>query len=309
MAFAHWREPPTPPLERTRTLGFGLPLLLGLLAVTLVAAPGGPAETDAVNEAPVVLPKMTVSIEGLQPSWLLPKADLTEPAFQGVRPQILFPARARMRGVFDGYATVAVLLDEQGRALDQLVVRYTQPYFGEALIGGIRDQTFTPRRVKGVAVPGRFLIGQRFQVSGTVLVTGMDGVSALMNPERHSADGPRVVFEPRLEHELDQAPLEFTASAVPTLPRGFQIAPGEEMRVVVSFFVDENGQARVPNVESASPPALVANVIKAVSRWRFVPPTFKGKPALVFALRSVLLEPATPAAGDAATPVAVPRKR
>jgi hypothetical protein len=292
MAVAEWRKPSAPQPKRTRALRLACALLIGLVAALPLTAQSGSAETDAINEPPVVLPKMTVSIEGLQPSWLLPKADLTEPDFQGVRPQILFPARARMRGVFDGYASVAVLLDAEGRVLDQLVVRYTQPYFGDALIGGIRGQTFTPRRVKGVAVPGRFLVGQRFQLGGAVLVTGMDGVSALMNPERRSVDGPRVLVEPRLEHELDEAPLEFTASAVPTFPPGFQIAPGEEIRVVVSFFVDENGHARIPNVESASPPALVPNVIKAVAQWRFVPPTFKGKPALVFTLRSVLLEPA-----------------
>jgi hypothetical protein len=57
--------------------------------------------------------------------------------------------------------------------------------------------------------------------------------------------------------------------------------------VYVSFFVDAQGHARVPQVESAASPALVAPAVNAVYKWTFQPPVAHHHPAIVLTARPV----------------------
>ena len=59
------------------------------------------------------------------------------------------------------------------------------------------------------------------------------------------------------------------------------------MRALVSFYVDEKGQVRLPNVESSLPPSFVVAAVAAVQQWAFKPPVAKGKPVLVYTMRAL----------------------
>jgi hypothetical protein len=245
----------------------------------------------AAGEPPTLLPKMTVVGQLLKDYPMFPKKDVKPPGFSDSSPplDLFYPGQAYNEGVTEGDATVGVMLDEKGRPTDFLLLRYTRKYFGDALLAQARQQDYAPRRVQGVAVPGRFNFGYRFVPT---FVLPMNSFNAIQQRTEAIEGGPRVQYEPHLERELDGGALESTAGAVALLPDGYAAPKGKAVKAFVSFYVDETGRVRLPNVESAAAPVLVPNALKAVAHWHFKPPTVQGRPVLVFTLWTVTFVPA-----------------
>jgi hypothetical protein len=145
-------------------------------------------------------------------------------------------------------------------------------------------QEFAPRMVKGVAVPGRFVFSHGFVPT---MVLGMSNFEAMEERVMEVEGGPRFIYEPHLEREIDNGGLEFTKPTVALFPDGYEAPKGKPVKVLVSFYVDETGHARLPSVESAPSVLLIPNAIKAVQHWEFKPPRLNGKPVLVFTLWTV----------------------
>jgi hypothetical protein len=103
-------------------------------------------------------------------------------------------------------------------------------------------------------------------------------------------NGPKLIYKAHGESEVDGHLLKIAAVDTPMIPAGFEVQPKQVLKVIVSFYVDETGKVRLPNVDSNSPALLIASVIKTVSGWKFAPPTIKGKPVLVFTSRTLTLE-------------------
>ena len=80
-------------------------------------------------------------------------------------------------------------------------------------------------------------------------------------------------------------------AALPQLPEGFSATEQNPVKVFVTFYVDEDGHVRAPNVESAAVPQLIPGAIAAVQQWSFKHPQAKGKPALVFVGRAIRFVP------------------
>jgi len=261
----------------------GLFLVLG---AALALGQGTPTPTPGANEPVVVLPPMTVVGQLLKDYPFFPKSEVTAPDFSPHTPPIdmQFPGQAYNDGVTDGNATVGVELDAEGHPTDFLLIRYTKRYFGDELMREAHRQDYTPRQVKGMAVPGRFNFGTRFSPK---LVLQMNSFNAIEERNEEIEGGPRFIYEPHLEKELDGDGLVSVASTVAFIPDGYEPPAGKAVKAIVSFYVDETGRVRLPNVESAASPVLIPNAVKAVSHWAFQPPTVKGKPVLVFTLWSV----------------------
>ena len=272
----------------------------GALALAVFTFLGCEARAqDAASEAgaaasPVtVLPKMTVAEEMVKAIPLFPRKDVAKADFSDNSAPIdlFYPGEAYSEGVTQGEATVGVMLDEKGNATDYLLISYTKKYFGDALMREAHLQLINPRKVKGVAVPGRFNFGHRFVPT---IVIEMTSFNAIEERDSEIEGGPRAIYEPHLEREIDNGALERTRATVAFIPDGYQPPPGKPVKAFVSFYVDEKGHVRLPNVEGASSPLLVPNAIKAIEHWQFKPPTLKGKPVLVFAIWTVSFEPFSP---------------
>lgn len=263
-------------------------LVVAALTALRMSAQDAPG---AAGEPPTLLPAVTVVGQLLKDYPMFPKKDVTAPGFSDSSPplDLFYPGQAYNEGVTEGNATVGVMLDEKGHATDFLLLRYTRKYFGDALLAQAHQQDYAPRRIKGVAVPGRFNFGYRFVPT---FVLPMNSFNAIQQRTEQIEGGPRVVYEPHLERELDGGALESTTGAVALLPDGYAAPKGKAVKAFVSFYVDETGRVRLPNVESAASPALVPNALKAVAHWHFKPPTVKGQPVLVFTLWTVTFVPA-----------------
>jgi hypothetical protein len=191
---------------------------------------------------------------------------------------------------------VGVMLDSAGKPTDYLLIRYTDATFGDSLMHEAHGQLFAPRRVKGLAVPGRFEFGYHFSPNFTIW---MNSFNAIEQRAKEIEGGPHWVYQPHMESEVDGGRLEFTAATVPFIPDGVQAPKGKPLEALVTFFVDETGRVRLPSVESAASPLLIPNAIKAVSHWSFKPPTVAGKPVLVYTGRSVAYVQFVPSAAPA----------
>ena len=198
------------------------------------------------------------------------------------RLEILFPGAATARSVERGTARVAVLVDANGTAVDYLVTQATDPAFGQALIDELKHRKFRSAQINGVAVPDRVEVGYVFDAPSTA----MQVMEAAASNARRGAGMNEVSTEP--ETKLD-ADLTITAASLPLLPPEAKALAtgGKPVKVFVTFFVDQQGHVRVPQVESSPSPALVADAVRVVQKWSFKPPTIKGKPALVMAGRPV----------------------
>jgi TonB family protein len=196
-----------------------------------------------------------------------------------------FPGGASGRGLVGGTARVSLLINAEGTAVDSLVTGCTDKAFGAALLDRAKDLKFQAAKFKGAAVPSRYDLGYNFKTD-SVTVDPMDAKRA----ETNKKVGGKLAYSPVMEKNLDH-PLEFLAASYPRLPADYQPADASPVRVFVTFYVDETGRVRTPNVESAASPTLIASAIDTVLQWSFKPPLVKGQPALVFAGRPVRFIP------------------
>jgi outer membrane biosynthesis protein TonB len=234
------------------------------------------------SEAPVELPKVTVNSSRLADFPPIPKTELSGGGLAPSEPPVnlFFPGSAYAAAIPKGYATVCVELDTKGKPIDFLLVSYTEKYFGDALLRNAKDTRYSPLLFKGVAVPSRFNFGYEFHPQFTVAMNSFD---ALKNRQLQVQGGmPEFKYYPVTEDALDSR-LEYVRQAVPNFPAGYTPTGGKPDWVMVTLYIDEQGMVRVPSVDSASSPLLVANAIKAVHYWQFKPPLVKGKPVLVYA--------------------------
>jgi hypothetical protein len=267
---------------------FPLVLFSGLWLMRSLGAASDP--TPATEGPTVQLPDMKVeALYRLEDFKFPAKSDLVPGDFARWNPplNITFPNRAFFEGVPKGRASVGVMLDEKGQATDYLLIRYTQKYFGDSLLRNARHQKFAPRRLEGSAVPGVFIFTYEFLVPPELnTINTMDAITRRMEKVN---GGPKLLYNAHREAELDGAQLDPLRVVVPELPAGFKAPPGLYLpvRALVTFFVDEEGRVRLPNVESSLPPALVSPAIVALQQWTFKPPTIKGQPVLAQAMRAL----------------------
>jgi len=218
---------------------------------------------------------------------LPPPSDLKAPDFSASDPflKVQFPGQAVHDGVATGRATVGVSLDASGQPKDFLLIRYTQDYFGAALLEEARRRTYTVKQFKGAPIPSAFVFSYAFEPP-----PGMNAISNFEAASRRSEDvqgGVKFTYRPRNETELDGGKLVPTQIALPTLPRALVPQDGKPVRALVSFYVDEKGRVRLPNVESALSPQFTAAAIAALQQWAFKPPVIKGQPVLVHTMRAM----------------------
>jgi hypothetical protein len=243
----------------------------------------GPGEDDMLH-----LPNLEVAGGLSLKDFSFPsKAEITAPDFSAKDPfiKVQFPGQAAHEGVATGRATVGIFVDATGQPKDFLLIRCTKDYFGAALLKEAKLREFTPKQLHGTAIPGAFIVSYAFEPP-----PGMNAISNFEAASRRSEDiqgGAQFVYRPRNETELDGGQLVPTRVAVPVLPRALVPKDGKPVRALVSFYVDEKGQVRLPNVESSLSPPFITAAVAAVQQWAFKPPVAKGKPVLVYTMRAL----------------------
>ncbi len=265
------------------------------LAFHAAATADGQPQAKAEDE-PLKLPDLQVIADPLHELQFPAKNEFTPADFSahGAEIDVPYSGHAFYEGITEGNAAVGVMLDRQGQPTDFLVLRYTKSYFGEALLKGAHLQKYAAKRVRGVAVPGPFNFTYMFAPPTRVVY--MSSFDASNQRREQVTGGLKFAYEPHREAELDGGRLEPTRLAIPVVPAGFDASKEKSPKVLVSFYVDEEGRLRLPSVDSSASPALIENAVTALQQWRFKPPMIKGKGVLVYTMRVVKFRTSQPAA-------------
>ena len=259
-----------------------------MFTALLLLQTGRAARATPATEGPTVrLPDLQATLPGFEDFKFPAKGEVIRADFLdgSATLMVTYPGKAFSAGVPSGSATVGVMLDPQGRAVDFLLVRYTQPYFGEALLQEAKTLKFSPKRLLGIPVYGSFHFTYAFEApAGLSNISSFDAFSRRIETV---GGGSKYLYAPHSEKEIDRGQLEPLRIDVPVLPAGYPLANNQPVRVVVSFYVDEQGRVRLPNIESSLPAALMPRALAALQMWAFKPPTLMGEAVLVQAARAL----------------------
>jgi TonB family protein len=191
-----------------------------------------------------------------------------------VEPQI--PARLRMEGLRDGKVTFAVDVDAEGKLVDWLVIEASHHELVAPCIEAIKRWRFTPARYDGARVPARTKF--TLNISQTGAVVSRNTVE-MINEFMENLAGRPLDYRICRPGELDR-PLEVVTRVSPHYGRDAE-RQGVGGRVMVYFFVDEQGNVRLPAVPAETHPYLSGIAVRAMRDWKFTPPTREGRPVAV----------------------------
>jgi TonB family protein len=205
-------------------------------------------------------------------------------AFESARvlpdnPMPLYPNALKLTGVTQGRAIIAVSVDPEGRVKDQLVLAYTEPRFARASTDALRDWRFAPARFDGVPVSVQFELTFEYTLQGAVISTGINDHFMYDN---YGSVGPNALaYRPARADRVDHAPVRVGGDS----PKYALAAAQEGVRgvVTVRFYIDEQGNVRLPSVADPANAYLTEQAMAAVRDWKFQPVTSRGEPVLVAA--------------------------
>lgn len=185
-----------------------------------------------------------------------------------------------MQGVTEGKIVFAIDLDETGKLTDWLVLGYTHPGLVRNCVSALKTWKFHPAKIDGQPVPIQTELTINLTAEGAVISRPSD---VPIDDYLRRIVGARMLPKPRSPRELDAVP----ALVTKTTPKYLKDAEkqGVHGNVKIHFYIDENGEVRMPSVEGEAHPYLAAEAIAAVREWRFTPPTAQGEPVTVAALQ------------------------
>jgi TonB family protein len=204
---------------------------------------------------------------------------------------IIFPKRL-MALTNHGEVRVLVSVDSQGVLQDHLVIGYTKKPFADIAESAIKQWKFEPAQVKGSPVSVVSEITISFEATGVVVDLDLQEAVAAMYYWWERAG--RFEYHPVALKELDRIPIP-KAVVAPLFPH--ELADkGVCGDVTIAFYIDEQGQVKMPAITDADDMRLAEFAMNALNKWTFEPPTRKGEPVLVRASQTFKFMPEKPAA-------------
>ena len=194
-----------------------------------------------------------------------------------VMPQ--FPLPMQVAGITRGTLVVATSIGVEGKITDTLVLGYTHESLVRPTIEVMKEWKFTPARLDGEPVPVQIVLTFEFTLEGAVITTNVIN-HFFFDHFARMGDGA-FVYRVYSSSEIDRVPALINA----VKPKYAVEAEKQGIRgkVQVDFYIDENGNVRMPAINAAAHPYLTDQAVAAVREWKFTPPTHSGQPVLVAA--------------------------
>lgn len=176
----------------------------------------------------------------------------------------VYPAKVVRQGITSGAVHVFIEVDRHGRLADTLAAGYTHADFVEPVMVALRQWKFEPALVGGQPVDTVEDFAVRFTSAAQVTL------------DRHPDAAMRAdlyrgfVYQACAMNELDRV-LHAKRMISPEMPVA---ADGSRVSgaVKVDFFVDEDGNVRMPVAVSTGQDDLESAALDAIRRWRFERP-------------------------------------
>jgi TonB family protein len=191
----------------------------------------------------------------------------------------VYPPALVLQGITKGRVIVAVSVDADGRVKEQLPLAYTHPMLAHAATEALREWRYKPARLDGDAVPVQFELNFDFSLQGAVITANI--VNHFLYDGFTNAGDNALTYQPARPRQLDRAPVRVSGEDPKFATAAAQ--QGVIGQVTVKFYIDEQGNVRLPAVNKEAHPYLVEQAIAAVRTWKFEPATTKGRPVLIAA--------------------------
>ncbi len=193
----------------------------------------------------------------------------------------LVPAGLRSQGFRSGEVVVVLNVHADGRLGESLVLAASHRALIQPTLDVLQKWRFTPAQQDGQPVMAQLQVRIDFQQNGVVVVNRT--VAEIVAAKIAGFSERSFDFVTCSPGEIDRplAPLATVAPRYAT--EAYQ--DGVRGRVKVEFFVDENGDVRMPVVAADTHPYLSTVAVEALRGWKFAPPTRGGQPVQVAAVQ------------------------
>ncbi len=199
---------------------------------------------------------------------------------------VIYPAPLSREGIRKGEVAVICSIDETGQMTDYMPLAYTHEGFYDAALVALKQWEFEPAQSRGRAHPAVQIFTFEFEAGRDVVdINGNDNLALFINRFSMSGDNYRVL---KLS-ELDAipTPVELVKPLYPETYVGSEI----EGEVVIEFYIDENGDVRLPAIIEHNGIDFAATAVEAVRQWKFEPPMRNGKPVTAVAMQQFHFNP------------------
>lgn len=194
----------------------------------------------------------------------------------------VFPLSMLSQGVIRGEAQLVAEVDPTGQLGDVLVTAYTHRAFADSAMRALKEWKFQPGMIDGRPITSILTVDFEFETNGIV------AHEVTFDTKNLDRIGRSYAYRPHGIESLDRRPGRPQGDE-PVYPKAW-IQEGRSGSVVVEFFIDETGHARLPSVAEGDDRWLASSALTAVKSWRFEPPTHRGKPVLVRAAQRFVFE-------------------
>lgn len=190
------------------------------------------------------------------------------------------PAVLRMNGLREGKVILALDIAADGRLTDCLVIVASHSELIRPCVEAVKQWRFRPARYNGEASAARVEVTINLSQTGAVISrTSSDMLASFIE----QVVGRPFDYKMCPAGEVDR-PLQAVNRVNPAYAREAE-KQGVAGRVRVHFYVDEQGNVRLPAVPAETDPYLSAVAVEAMRNWKFAPPTRRGQPVLVAAVQ------------------------
>jgi len=179
--------------------------------------------------------------------------------------------------ILSGEARVIINVDMEGRLADVLVSGYTNKAFADEAVNLLKQWRYEAATEDGRPVAMRTEV--RFIFSSQGRVVSLNAIDA-SNRYFDQVGMRSMVSNVCQTDELDRPLATVQAVARLQATKG-SLPAGAASAVIIDFYVDENGQPRMPVVVNSPPTALAQAAVDALNQFRFNTPTRGGKPVTV----------------------------
>lgn len=192
-----------------------------------------------------------------------------------------YPPSLQTAGITRGYAIAAVSIDTEGKVQDAMILAHTNARLAEVTRQALAEWRFIPARLDGTPVPVQTELKIEFSLEGAVITSNLLNHFFFDHLEGAGDMAVRTALCPATR--LDRPPQLVTGDS----PHYAEQAGKEGVRgrVQVHFYIDEKGEVRFACAEPAGHPYLLEQAVQAVRRWKFDPPTSRGRPVMVAAVQ------------------------
>ena len=187
-----------------------------------------------------------------------------------------YPVGLVSEGILEGYAEVVIRVNEMGELTDVYKSAYSHPEFGRLAEKYIKMWTFKPAKLNGEPQSVIKSVDFRFEDKrGVHSLLAMEAAVMKLNFGPKDTGGKRI----HSPQELDENPIPLE-TGTPLFPEEFK-GQGIKGTATVVFYIDEEGNVRMPHVIENSQDIFGFTALLSVSKWKFKPPLVNGKPVSV----------------------------